>query len=346
MKVAVIGAGVVGLTASAELLNLGVDVTCYEKGDPMSERSSGSSRIFRLAHPTPELVRLAQLARTGFGRWEEKAGTVLIDASECVISGGDMHTWASAMQDAGASFSIVGQDSNRLRLPSRALPSELLIDHAGGVIDAEMVAEYLIGVTRRVVKAEPVYSLENRQHGARVRSPGGWTDFDAIIVSAGSSTCSLAAQVGIYTPSALAHHVRFTFLMRQPASLQCWVDKPEGRLSTYQHMSARGEWAIGGHIDPDQTAWEIGPEKAIGASRDLVVQYVQENLDAIEPQIIGQLYCTEMPGLGDGFKILRNGAVLAIYGENLFKLAPVLGDRLARTVLEGLTPSDHTDVLP
>ncbi len=346
MKVAVIGAGVVGLAASAELLNLGVDVTCYEKGEPMSERSSGSSRIFRLAHLTPELVRLAQLARTGFDRWEEEAGTSLIDASECVISGGDMHAWASAMQDAGASFSIVGQDSNRLRLPSRALPSELLIDHAGGVIDAEMVAEYLIGVTRDVVKAEPVYALENMRHGARVWSPGGWTDFDAIIVSAGSSTCPLAAQVGIYTPSTLAHHVRFTFLMRQPEPLQCWIDKPEDRLSTYQHVSARGEWAIGAHIDPDRTAWEIGPEDAIAVSRDLVVQYVQENLDAIEPRITGQLYCTIMPGQGDGFKILRNGATLVLYGENLFKLAPVLGDLLARTVLEGSTPSDHTDALP
>ncbi|MGH4021507.1 MAG: NAD(P)/FAD-dependent oxidoreductase [Pseudonocardiaceae bacterium] len=345
MKVAVIGAGVVGLSASAELLNLGVDVTCYDKGDPMSERSSGASRIFRVTHPTPELVRLAQLARTGFGRWEEEAGAALIDASECVISGGEMHTWASAMQDAGAYFSIVGQDSNRLRLPSRALPSELLIDHAGGVIDAEMVAEYLTGVTRGVVRAEPVYALENGQHGARVWSLGGWTDFDAIIISAGSNTCYLAAQVGIYTPSALVHHVRFAFVMRQPALLQCWIDKSEDRLSTYQHMSARGEWAVGGHIDPDQTAWEIGPDKAIAASRDLVVQYVQENLDAIEPQIIGQLYCTETPGLGDGFKILRNGAVFAVYGHNLFKLAPVLGNLLARAVLEDSNSFDHTDVL-
>ena len=43
----------------------------------MTERSAGSSRIFRLAHGDPELVALgADRARPGFERWQAPgAGT-------------------------------------------------------------------------------------------------------------------------------------------------------------------------------------------------------------------------------------------------------------------------------
>ena len=71
MRVAVVGAGVVGLSTTAALLERGADVVCFERaGGPMTERSAGSSRIFRLAHGDPELVALARTARAGFERWQ------------------------------------------------------------------------------------------------------------------------------------------------------------------------------------------------------------------------------------------------------------------------------------
>ena len=45
------------------------------------------------------------------------------------------------------------------------------------------------------------------------------------------------------------------------------------------------------------------------------------------------LYCTHVPDLGDGYVVRRSGSVLAVYGENLFKLAPLLGDELAAACL-------------
>ena len=103
MRVAVIGAGVVGLSATAALLERGAEVVCYERsGEPMAERSAGSSRIFRLAHREPELVRLAADARAGFDRWAERAGRPMIVPSGCVISGADVPAWTAAMGAAGA----------------------------------------------------------------------------------------------------------------------------------------------------------------------------------------------------------------------------------------------------
>jgi sarcosine oxidase len=344
VKVAVIGAGVVGLSISVALRDLGADVSCFEKATPMSERSAGGSRIFRYAHTNPELVRFAQRARAGFDRWAETAATPLIDASECVITGADLAAWASAMRDAEAPFSIVGADSERVRLPSRDLPSELLIDHSGGVIDVEAVGTFLIGILADVLKAEAVYGLEHRTHGVGVQGSAGTYDFDRVIVAAGSGTSSLAVQVGLYTPSSLAHHVRFTFPMHEPIPLQCWIDKPEVGLSTYQHLGAPGEWSIGGQVDLARTTWEVGPDQAIAASRDLVLRYVRDRLHLVDPRIIGQLYCTTTPGHGDGFTILRYGDALAVYGENLFKHAPALGDLVARAALDEPTSDEATTV--
>ena len=46
VRVAVVGAGVVGLSVSAALIAAGQDVECYEPGGPlMGERSAGSTRI-------------------------------------------------------------------------------------------------------------------------------------------------------------------------------------------------------------------------------------------------------------------------------------------------------------
>jgi sarcosine oxidase len=46
-----------------------------------------------------------------------------------------------------------------------------------------------------------------------------------------------------------------------------------------------------------------------------------------------------VPNLGDGVEFRRNGPILAIYGDNLMKFAPVLGAALAKAAVEGTTPA-------
>lgn len=151
-------AGIVGLSASVALRDLGIDVICFEQVSPMSERSAGRSRIFRLTHTSVELVKFAQRARVIFDHWAEAVGKPLVDSSECVITVPDLPVWVSAMRDADAHFSLVDSEFEELRLPSRALPAELLVDHSGGVVDVEAVVRFLVGMTRTVLKAGTVYS--------------------------------------------------------------------------------------------------------------------------------------------------------------------------------------------
>ena len=69
-----------------------------------------------------------------------------------------------------------------------------------------------------------------------------------------------------------------------------------------------------------------------------MLRYVQQHLD-VESRIVGSLYCATTPDLSDGFEVRRNGSILAVYGNNLFKLAPVLGGVLATACANGSTPS-------
>ncbi|HVH23064.1 MAG TPA: FAD-dependent oxidoreductase, partial [Pseudonocardia sp.] len=334
VRVAVVGAGVVGLSAVVGLLEQGAETTCFERtAAPMGERSAGSSRIFRLAHADPELVWLAAIARDGFGRWSEWAGAPLISGAGCVISGEDLPERAAAMSAADATHRIV--DGDAARLPARRPPAQVLVDPVGGVIDVDAVRRLLVARAGSALVEGAVYALDDGPTGAVVHASTGTDRFDAVLIAAGAGTSPLAAQVGIYTPTTLSHHVRFGFPLAPGPERPCWIDKPAGEPGTYQHQTGPGRWSVGGHVDPAATAWESGRDAAEEASREAALAFARDRL-IVEPQIVESLYCTHTPDLGDGIHLRRSdGVVHAVYGENLFKFAPVLADQLATALLTG-----------
>jgi len=207
-----------------------------------------------------------------------------------------------------------------------------------GVVDVDAVRAHLTARAGHAVVHEPVYALGISAAGAAtVTGASGATEFDAVVLAAGASTSHLAAQVDIYTPPLLAHHVRFTFAV-EGSGWHSWIDKPADGLSTYQHEAGPGRWAVGGQVDPAATAWENGRESAVAASRQVISDYVAKALK-VRPEILDSLYCTTVPLLGDGVEFRRNGPILAVDGDNLMKLAPVLGDELAAAAAAGGTPS-------
>ena len=64
---------------------------------------------------------------------------------------------------------------------------------------------------------------------------------------------------------------------------------------------------------------------------------------------MGELACLPTAGEGDGWHTARVGTVHVVWGENLAKFAPLLGEHLAEAVTsEGVaedigTPPDHAD---
>jgi sarcosine oxidase len=343
MRIAVIGGGVVGLSATVALLRRGVDVRCYEVGEPMGERSAGDTRIFRLAHTYPDMVELAARSRTLFTEWSERAGAALVDEVGTVVSGSEAATWAKAMATAGAAYTMVEAGSPLLRLPAATFGGPALIDPAGGVIRVDRIRTFLVEAVGNHLRTAHVDAVEEISAGVRVRSGADADTFDMALICAGAGTCALAAGAGINTSSALEHHLRVSFPIRpgSPEPLQCWITGPTGEIpGTYQHLAARGMWAVGGDLDPALVAWDSGRHAAEQASLEVLTAYAAAYLPLVEPRPISRVYCAHDPTLGDGLQFVRNGRVLAMYGENLMKFAPLLGEMLAQACVDGSTPAD------
>lgn len=328
-----IGAGVVGLSTTVELLRRGVDVQCFEAGEPMGERSAGDTRIFRLAHAYPDMVELAVRSRTLFAEWSSRAGVALVDPVGTVVSGTSAEAWASAMAAAGADHSLVDAGSPQLRLPGPVAAGPALIDPAGGVIRVDRIRDFLVTAVGDRLRQSRVEAVSPTPSGVRV----GAETFDAALICAGAGTSALAAGAGIDVPSALEHHLRVSFPIRPgaPAPLQCWITD-----GTYQHLAAPGTWAVGGDVDPALVTWQGGREAAERASLSAITAYAEANLPFVEPRPIATVYCTHDPDLGDGLQFARQGQILATYGENLMKFAPLLGAVLAQALAEGSTPAN------
>ena len=263
VRVAVVGAGVVGLATAACLVRDGVEVVCFERSAAvMGERSAGSSRIFRLAHVDADLVRLAEAARRGFARW----GAGIVDPVGCVVSGGDAAERAAGHGGGGRAPRAAGHRGR----PGSARGGPGHGAGAGRPVGRRRRRRRGADAARRARgahrRARGGRGHRGRCCGRRRRSrPGGRRDarFDAVVLAAGAGTAALAAEVGIDLPSALQHHARFTFPLPggpRPA----WIDAPPAGLRTYQHRSGPGRWSVGGTVDAAAVAWDVGPDAATG----------------------------------------------------------------------------------
>lgn len=340
-----IGAGIVGLSTAYALRRYPVSVRLYEAGEPMSGRSRGDTRIFRLAHSSPALVRYAARARVGWGRWERTAGRSLVGTSGTVVSGAGAAGRYAAMRAVGVRCGLYPDVSTVPGLPARPrTPGPFLVDPGGGVIQAAATGAFLRSAVRRGLFIDAVRRITVGGDGATIESTQDSWRCDSVLIAAGADTPALAEPLGLRVPSALEHHVRFTFPVSDPGALACWIEQSGSwrpGYTTYGHLVGPGRWAIGGHLPEEDTAWEVGRDESRRRALALATDYVREFLsDAVDPEPVDEVYCASTVGLGDGVQVARSGPVLAVWGENLFKFAPALGADLAAAAASRGLPED------
>lgn len=357
LKVAVVGAGIIGLATASELRRAGAEVRLYEKTKVGAAQSQGSTRIFRQAHGDPRLVELAMRARLKWREWEERFGRRLIGREGLIVTGDEIvPVWEAAMTAAGAPHRRLTEEECREYLTIGHLPSvPMLFDPEGGATRVRRAVELLQAELGSCLHLAEVTAIETAGVGCMVRATEGDWACDEVVLTAGIDTTELARTVGLELPVEVRLHSRFTFEMRpeyraEPQS--CWIDDSgavgAGWQGYAQPVGTTGRYALGVSWEDQACTVDVGAERVSRESLEVARQYVQAALPGLEPEPVDEIRCTYVEGAfldgnGDGFTALRRDRITAFYGNNLFKFAPLLGGLLAHSALHGSVPAELAD---
>lgn len=340
-RVAVIGAGIVGLSTAYALLERGVEARVYEHGEPGNGQSGGVSRIFRHAHDDPRMVAAARASRAAYREWGERLGVEMVSPDGAVAIGPAVDDHLPLLQDAGVAARRIDADELARRVPLLAgFDGPAMLDEEGGSIrTTATIAALAAAMGDRLVRDEviSVRPLGDGADGVEVRSGGRTDTYDRVVVCAGRGTPALARTLGLSLPVTQAAHVRLTFAVRGEAP---------GVLSTLQDSSGVfGETGVYAAAAPGNASYGVGLSQTTPARDDASLpvpggldelatrarDYVARALPGLDPDPVDVRHCwvTTLPWSDDAMAVWEAGGVLLPVGHNLYKQAPGLGRRLA-----------------
>jgi glycine/D-amino acid oxidase-like deaminating enzyme len=307
-EVAVVGAGIVGLSVADALARDGVEVRCFEAAEPGRGQSAGQMRVFRHVHDRPDLVELAARARVDWDRWSERARTALIGDEGVLFASPEAESFARLLAGAGIEHRLVEENEQRLLLPVLSPPGgAALYDVRGGPIHAATAVAALVTWLGDRLVHEEVLTLDR---SGRIETAAGAARFERVLVCAGAGTPALAAQLG----------------------LACWLDRTNAFEATVYSGPIRSRlgFAVGLATEDADPAGSV----------ERVRRYVERALPGLDPEPIETITrpLTILPWHPDAFAAWEAGAALVFAGHNLFKFAPPLGRLLADVCRGGAMP--------
>jgi sarcosine oxidase len=311
MDVAIVGAGICGLAAADALQRRGARVVLYEAERVGAGQSLGLARIFRIAHASPRLCALALEARSGWLGWERELGAGRLLGEEGLVVARGERQVDRALHDEvdvrAAAMRAAGAPVESLSAEDvRARLPFFASAWDGGIWDP------LAGALRiRRTLAALAARLDVRRETVRDLDA---LEADAVLVCAGLGTQALVPELDFEMTS--EPHVRLTY--DAGVAAPC-VISPELYGCP---IGSTGRFAVGMH---DQ-----------GASPAMAPSPVVDRVECVS------LFAPWLDAHGDGFLVLRAGRVTAFTGANLMKFGPLIGDRLARSVLDGAIHADLT----
>ncbi|MGZ4353202.1 MAG: FAD-dependent oxidoreductase [Gaiellaceae bacterium] len=316
-RVAVVGAGVMGLAAAHALAREGHDVVVHERFRVGHDRGSshGRTRIFRLAYADPAWVRLAQEALRGWRELEAEAGEELLVLDGLVeIVTALEESSAPALDACGVAWErLTGEEAER-RYPVRVPPGSFaVLQPEAGIVRADRaLAAFARGLDVR--------------EGSSVRSPDE-LDADAVVVTAGGWVNEL---VDPPLPVRVTRETICYFRLDGPVpAVVSFKADSHGHdfyaLADPVHGLKVGAHHAGPETDANETA-EPSPELVARISA-----WANEVFRLADPEPVAADTCIYTTTADESFVLERRGRVVvgsACSGHG-FKFAPAIGARLA-----------------
>jgi sarcosine oxidase len=315
VKVAVVGAGIMGAATAWHLARRGADVVVHEQfeRDHVRGSSHGRSRIFRVAYPDPEWVRLAEEAYAG---WKELDPAVLGLYGLIEIAPDAAFTSAQALQECG--FACRFLEADEARAHGAAVPdgwAALHVPDAGITLSDAARHAFLDGIDVR--------------YGSRVDDLDD-LDADTVVVTAGSWTGRFFPDLPLKVTRETVAYFRLDGEPR-PSIVELDENRAHAMFSLHDpvHGLKAGAHHAGAVADPDE------PAEPDAALVERIASWVAERLPDADPQPILAQTCLYTTTPDERFVLERRGRVVigsACSGHG-FKFAPAVGKRLADLAL-------------
>jgi sarcosine oxidase len=319
LRVAVIGAGVMGLAVARALVRAGHAVVVYEQFERGHARGSshGRTRVFRLAYPQPHWIRLAQEALAGWRELERESGETLLELGGLVEIVSDLKRSSAAALDAcGIEWCRLDRDAVARRFPLRLAPGTFaLLQPQAGIVRADRALEAF------------ARGLDVR-YAARIASAQD-LDADCVVVTAGAWVNDLVEPP---LPVRVTRETVCYFRPADPRPIPVFVSfgRRPGEISYYAladpvHGIKAAAHGAGPQADPHEAG---SPDPRLVQN---ITEWVARHVALADPQPVEVQSCLYTSTADEHFILERRGRVVvgsACSGHG-FKFAPAIGARLA-----------------
>ena len=321
-KIAVIGAGVMGLATAWSLRRRGHDPVVYEQFERGHARGSshGRSRIFRLAYAEPEYVRLAQEA---LGLWRElevETGETLLELNGLleVVRTLEEST-APTLETCGVAWERLEREEAEQRYPIH-VPEEsfAVLQPEAGIVRADnALAAFGCGID---------VHYETRVHPDEL-------DADAVVVTAGSWVNELLDQP---LPVKVTRETVCYFRPERDGPVPSLVSfKPESHT---HDMYSLADPMYGLKVGAHHAGPEVDPHLPGDPEPHLIEQitsWARRTYRLADPDPVGAETCLYTTTPDATFVVERRGSIVlgSPCSGHGFKFAPAIGARLAELAL-------------
>jgi sarcosine oxidase len=343
--VVVVGAGAMGSAAAWWLARRGRSVALVEQFGAGHVRggSHGSSRIFRLAYPEPDYVRLAQAALPLWRELEDEAGVELLTTTGGVDHGHEasVRAIASALEVCGVKAELGRADDCAQRWPGMRLDGVVLHQPDAGRIHADRT---LAALHARAAHHGARLGFDEGRAAVAPRSGEGVTVTTRLgqyrsqiaVLACGPwtpQTLPAGALAGACLPPITVTREQVLHFPRRPGEATEWPSFIHHREPWVYGLEAPGEGVkVAEHHtgpvleSPDGSSFELDPD-----AQRRVEAYVEAWMPGLEPVAASGTTCLYDTTPTEDFIIDHRDPVVVATGfsGHGFKFTPVVGRLLA-----------------